>query len=1112
MKNMKTLGISLVLLFSSTAFCAEEMKSYTLQLAPPAASLAQVQAAFPKLKIRPLFSEAEKANLRRFKRAALAETQLLGPITAYDAIDFEEKFGARFPNLKLERNDSIQFSSTDPVQPDPLAGSQWALKNTGQEVRIDLDDLRTIPMDVKVGEDIRLPAEKDLANLKPVVVAVLDTGLDITHPDLKNQLRWKKPECEALTTYLTCMNDAATADPVVPTADAEKACLAKVGDLDRDKNGYPMDCVGWSVTSSLSLDEKSPLSRVLGSPDMDDALGHGTHVAGIIAAEKNNGVGVSGLAQNVSILPVRVIDTTPTSPLRPQSVGPRQASGDIPDPSEDKLKMGKSSVELIARGMLYAITEKVQVMNLSLGWPATINSSVIADMIKLARENGIAVIAAAGNDATDALVLPCSFPGVICVGSYGPDGKRADYSNRGPGVDLLAPGTSMLSTYPLALRARFFTDLQGYEFMSGTSMSAPMVSGAMAILLGKGYSVDESLARMISSARVEGDPVGENLRLDLAKSLTVTPRPLVRVTERAPVRLVWRNRDEVLNGTIHVKNLWKNMATCSVRYRLVPAQDTVSKDTLLKNLTVNSSLINCSSWKSDEEKTLPFQLKVLGARASRDFILDSDFTYTSESGAQFKQTLQTAVRIAPTVELISNVLAFQSMPIIGKQFGNGTMVRTLVAADAKSTYAKPEYVILSRLQDGIAFQILSNRKSANSYEYSAPQKITDLSWNFLVGQRYYSQEAKANRIALLFSKKSEISGLTQIRFDIYDDNLEKQVRTFTYDGSFAPLPENFRWTTLNGKDAVLFIANGKEASTGDEWHQVLDLTILLRCYVLDSEGALSTIVVDQNDPQARIVDLLPYRPEDTEKGENGLLIIRGKDYRLNYFIGHFNEGKVLSMQPFEIKPYRNMGFLTSTPLLNEDGPATGNTLSSGVGRGKMRSTVLFRSGYNTITNGDFRFSPLSSMDGISRIFGGFNLSDKNAFFAQTNSDLQYHEFTASGETVVKTSLNRFSFLPITVSQRAFFPILVKNEANQTEPSVLSADIGSGFFNLSALIPERDASGKVIGILRPALMTFEENESGCSFIINPVWDREQKVYRMNSFCGDTIRSVVLQLPH
>lgn len=1076
------------------AFFALTTQAATVSYTVQTTQVQKLRTQFSKLSIKAMFSEVEQQSLKRLRREAMAQTQIIGPVNEADASAFEEKFAHFFPSLKLEKNSEVEFKAVEPTPNDPLYFEQWALKNNAREVRVDLDDLRTLPLKVMAGEDVRLPSQQKLKNLKEIKVAVLDTGVDITHPDLREIIRWKKDECEALTEFLSCtVNDKKT----------EKECIAKVGDIDRDKNGYPMDCAGWSVVSALSTDDKSPLSRVLGTPDMDDVLGHGTHVSGIIAAQQNNQIGISGIAPNVRIVPVRVIETPPTSPLRPQSLQTEptpQSDDPVPAPFEDTLKFGKSSVELIARGMLYAITEKVQVMNLSLGWPATINSSVISDMVKLAQEQGIAVVAAAGNDSTDALVLPCSYPGVICVGSYGPDGKRGSYSNRGPGVDFLAPGTSILSTYPLSLRARFFTDLQGYEFMTGTSMAAPMASGALAILLGNGYSLNESLARILAGARYDDLRIGENLRLDLAKSFDVSPRPYVRAVERAPIRISWNQKGEKLKGSFHLKNLWQGITNCSIRYQL-PSQ---------KNVVTSTAIQNCGEWKSNEDKTFSFPIEILNPRASRDFVLHAELTYSSGPGVQYSQLVPIAVQVVPTPDLLTEVLAYETTAITGLQAGKGTMVRTLVAADAKSTFAKPEYIVMSRMNDDIGFQILS-AEGSSSYQYSAVQKLTDLSWNFLAGQRFYSHEAKATRIALILRKTSEISGFTQMRFQIFDSKLEKLIRTIDYDGSFAPLPENFRWTQIDDKDAMIFLSNGKEPASKDVWHTILDLNVQLRCYVLNAEGKLSEIKVDENDKEIRIVDFVPYHAEDTELGETALLVIKGKDYFLNYFIGHYKNGVIANLQPFEIKPYRNLGFLKSSSLLTKEGPATGNVMSSSVGRGKMRSTVLLRSEYNTIQNGDFRFAPIMDTEGVNRVVGGFQFENKNSFFLQTNWDLQFHEFSNDVETVVKTSMNRFSFLPSFVSNRAFFPIVVKNELNQTEPALLTADIGSGFFNLSTLIPERSASGKVLGLLRPALLSFEGNETGCSFIGNPVWDAARGLYRMNSFCGTSVRSILLQLP-
>ena len=1115
--------------------------SYTLQIPTPARlTSADLSRAFPRVKIRPMFSDGERAGLIRLGSPLVAATLILGPIDPLEAAAFEESFRQKFPTLDLERNETIPFfrdrpmftvadatpisaptppAADAPSGPDPLRSQQWALKNTGQEVRIDLDDLRTGALASVPGEDVDLPSDAETGPLKEVTVAVLDTGLDVGHADLRATVKSKPEECEALGKYLDCKVE------LLADADAEKKCLARIeGKFDRDGNGYPMDCVGWSVTSSLSADPASPLSKVLGTPEMDDLLGHGTHVAGIIAAKRDNGIGVSGIAPNARILPIRVIDTPPTAPIRPQD-------SDAPDPAEDKLKLGNSSVELIARGMLYAILQDAKVINLSLGWPATLNSRIFGDLVRIAQSRGIAVVAAAGNDSTDSLVLPCSFPGVICVGASGPDGNRAKYSNRGPGVDLLAPGTSILSTYPLALRAHFFTDLGGYEIMSGTSMSAPMVAGAMAILLGKGYSVDESLARMLASARVTGGdaPIGQNRRLDLAAAIRETPRPYLHVTERAPIRVTWSHLGQHLAGAFHVKNLWTGATKCSITYRLTSSESTVSDASLNESLSVSAPDSNCGVWKAREERAIPFAIEVRDLHAERDFILTTTVNLVGDNGKPYVQTLQSSVRIVPTPDVSAEALKISTYAVEGGPAGRGLFIRTVGSADAPSTSAKPEYVTAALAQDqSIGFQLLTSRKTANYVYSQPPQKLDDRSWQFLSAQRYWSEEAHATRIALIFRQKIDALTLTKMRFDLFDEDLRTPIRSIVYDGAYAPLPENFRWTTFDGKDAMLFVAAGKQPPSDNAWDQVLDLSIFLRCYVLDSSGALHWIQVDRNDPQTRIVDVLPYLPEDTsQSGEQALLVINGKDYQVNYSIGHFRDGKVVRLDPFTITPYRNLSTLAPSPVVSEAGLIAGSARSSIIGRGVLRTTVLVRTGYGSMENDDFRFAPLDPLDGVSNLVGAFRLNGRKSFFAQTNWDLQFHEFTygrargeeassgasegaAGRQAVVKTTLARFSFLPKLISQRAFFPILVQNESAK-EPAVLAADFASDAFNLSTILPKRDSSGGVTGLSRPAILSFESSESGCSFIGNPTWDAVTGVFRMNSFCGSSIRSMVLGIP-
>ena len=127
----------LISLLTSTAVWAD---SFTLQL-PSNLSIDTIRREYPSLKVRSLFSEAEQKQLQKFKRQSLAKTYLVGPVASSEAQAFADAFLLRYPQAKLEKNEAIPFSQASNDKPDPLASIQWALKNTAQEVRIDLDDL-----------------------------------------------------------------------------------------------------------------------------------------------------------------------------------------------------------------------------------------------------------------------------------------------------------------------------------------------------------------------------------------------------------------------------------------------------------------------------------------------------------------------------------------------------------------------------------------------------------------------------------------------------------------------------------------------------------------------------------------------------------------------------------------------------------------------------------------------------------------------------------------------------------------------------------------------------------------------------------------------------------
>jgi type VII secretion-associated serine protease mycosin len=176
----------------------------------------------------------------------------------------------------------------------------------------------------------------------------------------------------------------------------------------------------------------------------NDQNGHGTHVAGIIAAAASNGVGIAGGAPNVKILPVRVLDANGT---------------------------GYSSN--VASGVIWAADHGARVINLSLG--GTTPSAGTRAAIQYANGKGALVLAAAGNGAQSGnqAIYPAAFPEAVAIGAVGSNLVRAPFSNWGTYVDLAAPGVNIRSTYNSSRTA--------YADMSGTSMATPYASAAAAL-------------------------------------------------------------------------------------------------------------------------------------------------------------------------------------------------------------------------------------------------------------------------------------------------------------------------------------------------------------------------------------------------------------------------------------------------------------------------------------------------------------------------------------------------------------------------------------------------------------------------------------------------------
>lgn len=220
----------------------------------------------------------------------------------------------------------------------------------------------------------------------------------------------------------------------------------------------------------------------------DDAMddnGHGTHVAGSIAAESNNGTGVTGLMWQASLVAYKVCD-----------------------------RSGACATDAIAKAIRQAAHVDADIINMSLGGSC---AQTIADAVNYAYfDHGMVIVAAAGNDGAG-VSYPAAFPPVIAVGAVDYNDRLAYFSNYGPEIDVVAPGVNVLSTIPN----------NNYETYSGTSMASPQVAAVAGLILAQHPGIDNDIVRaLIRQAVDDRGAVGFDIRygygrINAAKAVTL---------------------------------------------------------------------------------------------------------------------------------------------------------------------------------------------------------------------------------------------------------------------------------------------------------------------------------------------------------------------------------------------------------------------------------------------------------------------------------------------------------------------------------------------------------------------------------------------------------------
>src|SRR3954463_14822374 len=353
----------------------------------------------------------------------LARTQVVAPergTSVSDAVaDLE-----RSPDVDYAEPDAPRTAAAPPD--DPSFSWQWSLQNTGSIFNRRSTSNRPNYLGT-AGDDIDVMKAWDQGFTKSdVTVGVVDSGVDLVHPDLRANL-----------------------------------------------------------VSSNNKD------YVDGDPTPYDQNGHGTHVAGIIGAVGDNGIGVAGVDWTASILPVRVLNAS-----------------------------GSGSVSTVVSGYNWAAGHGARIVNVSLGGSTPSQTEYDA----LRNASNTLFVVAAGNDAANVDTTdsyPCAYdlPNVLCVAATDANDALAYFSDYGAtAVDLAAPGVDILSTYPTALSA---DPTFPYKWLSGTSMATPEVAGAAALVLDQDpiltpWQLREKLTSSVDKVPALEGKVASGGRLDVA--------------------------------------------------------------------------------------------------------------------------------------------------------------------------------------------------------------------------------------------------------------------------------------------------------------------------------------------------------------------------------------------------------------------------------------------------------------------------------------------------------------------------------------------------------------------------------------------------------------------
>lgn len=741
---------------------------------------------------------------------------------------------------ELKNDYKIEIEKLQHIQLKDYSQNQWYFDNKETTYQRWISDIEKEIILGNPKAQIHLP---DNLNTKEVTIAIIDSGIDINHPQLRNSIKYNQKECLALEHYNSCIEKNSD----------QSLCENLV--VDEDQNGYPLDCHGWSFTQENILK-----SNITGSPLINDKNGHGTHIAGIIAAKKTSSDHIKGINEAVKILPIQVA-----------------MSSNSQDP-----------IENIAKGILYAIQNKARIINLSLGWRYQYDSKMVRELIEYAHKKDILVVAAAGNDAHADISFPCAYTDVVCVGSVNESGQLSRFSNHGPSVDVLAPGHNILSTYPTNKRSRFFTENPNYEYLSGTSQAAPMVSAALSILLGTGLTSEQARIQLLSS--------------------TLSYTTLTKSKKQIPVR----------NGLIHIENAL-NSKTTSLLYP-INKEPYLVKYQENKNVELN---IKYKFYGKNSPDTIKLQLD---SENKNLLLLNSEITlnkvninhYHGSIKAKILQNNFSEFYLSATSKNHNAKLRFKIIRVLTPQTEghdihtfhiDEDILENAIIKQFENNHDNKIDLIAIKKVDGLnSIQILKQEKD----HYKVSRKITLREKNstvlalykidydfdhlpeFVISYVFTNKEKKKITKFLILTDK-----LTPKRDFIVPKNAINNETTF--------IPAKFNWIKVNNRLVPAWVGFGKSTVkiNRSPWESFYDGETN-QVYFLDPQKGLNNLV---NSNHSEI--LLTFFNQSLEWSKSGkafILSVEGKGFLKEYHIYEINNFQLNKVQSYNEIEFDLLGF------------------------------------------------------------------------------------------------------------------------------------------------------------------------------------------------------------